>query len=98
MKQIAESLTAYLGKDEAQLKSQVLKSSGNVTVYADSVHALGKAAVLMCRDDEKKYLLIVAAGEKDIPAGFEGEKIALNAGCIALKCELSEANAAALRK
>ena len=98
MKQIAESLTAYLGKDEAQLKSQVLKNSGNVTVYTDSVHTVGNAAVLMCRDDEKKYLLIVAAGEKDIPAGFEGEKLVLNAGCIALKGGLSEANAAALRK
>ena len=98
MKQIAESLIAALGKGEAALKAAVLKSSGNVTVYADSVHAVGNAAVLMCRDDEKKYLLTVAAGDRDIPAGFEGEKMVLAGNAVMLKGELSEANAAALRK
>ncbi len=98
MKQIAESLIAYLGKGEAVLKDKVLKSSGGVTVYADSVHAVGNAAVLMCRDAEKKFLLTVAAGKKDLPGGFEGETVALAGGAVALKGELSEANAAALRK
>ena len=98
MKQIAESLIAYLGKGEALLRDKVLKNSGNVKVYPESVHACGNAAVLMCRDDEKKYLLIVAAGDRDLPAGFEGAKLALNNGAVALQGELSEANAAALRK
>ena len=98
MKQIAESLTAYLGKGEAVLKDRVLKSSGAVTVYADSVHCIGNAAVLMCRDDEQKFLLVVAAGKRDLPAGFEGETVALNGGAVAIKGGLTEVNAAALRK
>ncbi|MBR7121429.1 MAG: hypothetical protein IKC94_04225 [Lentisphaeria bacterium] len=98
MKQIAESLTAYLGKGEAVLKEKVLKSSGNVTVYGDSVHAVGNAVVMMCRDEKQKFLLITAAGTKDMPAGFEGETFTLAAGAVAMKGELSEANAAALRR
>ena len=98
MKKIAESLTAFLGKGECALKENVLKVSGNVTVYPASVHALGKAAVLMCRDDRQKYLMVVAAGDKDIPAGFEGEKTVLENKMVALTGELSPANAAALRK
>ena len=98
MKQIAESLTAFLGKGEAVLKEKVLKSSGSVTVYPDSLHTCGKAVILMCRDDEKKYLLTIAAGERDIPEGFEGEKIILADKSILLKGDLSEKNAAALRR
>ena len=98
MKKIAESLTAFLGKGGCALKENVLKNSGSVTVYPDSIHALGNAAVLMCRDDRQKYLLITAAGQKDIPAGFEGETVILDNKAVALIGELSPANAAALRK
>ena len=98
MKKIAESLTAYLGKSEAVLREKVLKNSGEVKVYTDSVHAVGNAVVMMCRDDEKKYLLITAAGDRDLPAGFEGEKMVLDNKAVAVKGELTAANAAALRK
>ena len=98
MKQIAESLIAYLGKGEAILREKVLASSGDITVYPASIHAVANAAVLMCRDNAGKFLLVTAAGKRDIPQGFEGDEIALDGGCIALKCALSEANAAALRK
>ncbi|MBQ4329951.1 MAG: hypothetical protein IJC27_09525 [Lentisphaeria bacterium] len=98
MKQIAESLLPLLGRSDAVLKEKMMLESGTVKVYADSVHTCGKAVVYMCRDDEKKYLFVVAAGDKDIPAGFEGEKIVLADKSVALKGGLSEANAAALRK
>ena len=98
MKQIAESLLPFLGKGEALLREKVLKASGNAVVYVDSIHAVGKAAVFMCRDDEKKYLFTVAAGDRDLPAGFEGERVSLCENAVALKGGLTEANAAALRK
>ena len=98
MKQIAESLLSLLGKSESELREKVLQKSGMAEVYTSSIHVCGNAAVFMCRDDEKKYLFVVAAGDKDIPAGFEGEKIVLAGKGVALKGDLSEANAAALRR
>ncbi|MBR2344747.1 MAG: hypothetical protein IKA71_03055 [Lentisphaeria bacterium] len=98
MKKIAESAAALLGKSEDLLKSGILKNSGNVTVYPDSVHKLGNAVVLMVRDDEKKSLIVTACCDKEIPAGFEGEKVVLADKSVALFCVLSEQNAAALRK
>lgn len=98
MKQIAASLTAFLGKGEAVLRENVLKNSGKISVYPDSIHAIGNAAVFMCRDDEKKYLVVTAAGKRDIPAGFEGDELLLDNKAVALVGGLTEANAAALRK
>ena len=98
MEKIAASAAALLGKSEDILKSGVLKSSGAVSVYADSIHKLGDAAVMMCRDDEKRFLLVVAKCEKCLPAGFEGDKTALSDGSVALCGALSAANAAALRQ
>ena len=77
MKKIAESLIAFLGKGEAVLREKVLKRDGAVTVYPSSVHAAGYAAVFLCRDDESRFLVVAAAGMRDTPEGFEGEKIAL---------------------
>ena len=98
MKKIAESAAALLGKNEKTLKSDMLKSSGAVSIYADSIHKLGNAAVMMGRDDEKKFLLVVAGCAKELPAGFEGETLKLADGSVALVGALSEANAAALRR
>ncbi|MBE6398959.1 MAG: hypothetical protein E7041_02325 [Lentisphaerae bacterium] len=98
MEKIAASAAALLGKNEDVLKSGVLKSSGAVSVYADSIHKLGDAAVMMCRDDEKRFLLVVAKCAKCMPAGFEGDTVALSDGSVALCGALSAANAAALRQ
>ncbi len=98
MKKIAESAALLLGKSENELKSGILKNSGAVTVYENSIHKLGNAVVMMCRDDEKKSLLIVSCCEKELPAGFEGEKIILADKSVAITGDLSEKNAAALRK
>ena len=56
MKKIAESAALLLGKSENELKSGILKNSGAVTVYENSIHKLGNAVVMMCRDDEKKLV------------------------------------------
>ena len=98
MKKIAESAAALLGKNETTLKSDMLKSSGAVSIYPDSIHKLGNAAVMMGRDDAKKFLLVVAGCAKELPAGFEGETLKLDDGSVALVGALSEANAAALRR
>ena len=98
MKKIAESVAALLGKNEGALKSGMLKTSGPVSIYPDSVHKLGGAAVMMGRDAEKKFLLVVAGCAKELPAGFEGETLKLTDGSVALVGALSEKNAAALRR
>ncbi len=98
MKKIAESAISLLGKSEAVLKEGILKNSGAVSVYADSVHKLGDAAVMMCRDDEKRFIMVVAGCAKNLPEGFEGETVALEDASVALCGPLSEKNAAAIRK
>ena len=73
MNQIAESLLALLGKDESVLREKVLQKSGTAEVYISSIHTCGKAAVFMCRDEEKKYLLldVAAVGENGEVGEYE---------------------------
>ena len=96
MKKIAESVLALLNKDEAAIKAAMIKSDNGISVYADSVHKLGNAAVMMARDEEKRFIIVVADCGKDMPCGFEGETIQLADGGVALKGDLTAENAAAL--
>ena len=98
MKKIAESVLALLSKDDAAIKAAMIKCDGNISIYADSVHKLGNAAVMMGRDDDKRFIIVVADCSKDMPAVFEGETVALADGGVALNGDLTAANAAALRK
>ena len=98
MKKIAESVLALLNKDEAAIKAAMIKSDNGISVYPDSVHKLGNAAVMMARDEEKRFIIVVADCCKDMPCGFEGETIELADGGVALVGALTAENAAALRK
>ena len=98
MKKIAESVLALLNKDEAAIKAAMINSDNGITIYPASVHKLGNAAVMMGRDDDKRFVIVVADCCKDMPAGFEGETVQLADGGVALKGDLTAANAEALRK
>ena len=98
MKKIAESAISLLRKDESAVKAAMLMADGDVKVYADSVHKLGDAVVMMARNDEKRFLVVIADSTKAMPAGFEGETTALADGCVMLTGDLTAANAAALRQ
>ena len=98
MKKIAESVLALLNKDEAAIKAAMIKSDNGISVYPDSVHKLGNAAVMMARDEEKRFIIVVADCCKDMPCGFEGETSQLADGGVALVGALTAENAAALRK
>ena len=98
MNKIAESVTAFLGKGEAILREKILERDGAVTVYPASVHAVGNAAVFLCRDGEGRFLVVTAAGKRDLPEGFSGTEIRLADKSVALRCPLDETNAAALRR
>ena len=98
MKKIAESVLAAVKKDQAAIRNSMCMKSGGVEIYPASVHKLGDAAVMMGRDSEKRFLLVVADSAKAMPAGFAGKQLALADGGVALVGDLDAANAAALRK
>lgn len=98
MKTIAESALSLVKKSAAEIKAGMMKSSGSITVYPESIHKLGDAVVMMARDDEKRFLVVVADCEKCMPQGFAGEVSSLSNGGGMLIGELSAANAAALRR
>ena len=98
MNVIAESALSLARKSEAQIKAGMVKESGNISVYPDSIHKLGDAVVMMARDDEKRFLVVVADCEKFMPKGFEGNVSALSNGGGMLTGELNSVNAAALRR
>lgn len=95
MRKIAESMLAVLASDENSIKCQALLKDGDCTVYPDSIHKLGKAIILMARNNAERFLMVMAPAA--LPEGFEGETTAV-AGGILLKGALTEANAAALRR
>ena len=95
MKKIAESVLPAVKKDQAAIRNSMCMKSGDIEIYPDSVHKLGDAAVMMGRDSEKRFLLVVADSAKAVPAGFAGDKIVLADGGIALVGALDAANAAA---
>ena len=84
MKKIAESVLAAVKKDQAAIRNSMCMKSGDVEIYPASVHKLGDAAVMMGRDSEKRFLLVVADSAKALPAGFAGDQIALADGGVAL--------------
>jgi len=98
MKTIAESVLSLINKSEAEIRSAMVMKSAGVSVYPDSVHKLGSSVVMMARDDEKRFLIVVADCAKVMPAGFEGTEMKLSNGGVAVTGELSAANAAALRQ
>ena len=98
MKNIAESVLVLIKKDENAIKSGMVMVSGAVSVYPDSVHKLGSSVVMMARDDEKRFLMVVADCAKVAPAGFAGEEIKLSDGGLLICGALDAANAAALRQ
>ena len=98
MKTIAESALKLVKKSGEQIKAGILLNSGNVSVYPESVHKLGDAVVMMARDDEKRFLMVVADCEKFMPQGFAGENIRLSDGGGLLVGKLDAVNAAALRR
>ena len=98
MKTIAGSVLALINKDEDAIKAALPCCCSGVEVYKDSVHKIGSAVVMMARDAEKRFLIVVADCCKDMPKYFEGEAIELADGGKALICPLSEVNADALRK
>lgn len=97
MKTICESVLAGLSRGEKNLASAMVLSSNGCEIYPSSVHRLGNNAVMLGRDSEKRFLLIVADNAAKMPAGFSGEKIGLSNGSAALLCELDSVNAKALR-
>ena len=98
MKTIAESALKLIGKSEEQIRAGLVRNSGNISVYPESVHKLGDAVVMMARDDEKRFIAVVADCEKNMPKGFEGDVVRLSDGGGLLTGPLSAANAAALRR
>lgn len=98
MNKIAQSAAAFLKKDEAALKNAILMQDGEISIYPDSIHKLGDAAVMMGRCSKAKFLLVVADNANAMPQGFEGDAIALADGACAICGKLSAANAAALRR
>lgn len=97
MKTIAESVLCRLDRGDKNLRANMVMSSGDYTVYPDSVHVSGNNAFMIVRNSEKRNLLVVASNAAKVPAGFSGEKIELFNGGAALVCELDAANAKALR-
>ena len=95
MKKIAESVLAVVSKDLNGIKNAMCMKSGDIEIYPASVHKIGDAAVMMGRNSEERFLLVVAYSEKTIPAGFAGEKIAIADGGVALVGKLDSTNAAA---
>ena len=98
MKKIAESVLASVSKNLETIKSAMCMSSGDIEIYPSSVHKIGDAAVMMGRNSEERFLLVVAYSEKTVPAGFAGEKCALADGGVAIVGKLDSTNAAALRQ
>ena len=84
MKKIAESVLAAVKKDQAAIRNSMCMKSGGVEIYPASVHKLGDAAVMMGRDSEKRFLLVVADSAKALPCGFTGVQSALSDGGVAL--------------
>lgn len=94
MEKIIESAVTLLKKPELTAKQELLKVDGNTTVYADSIHKLGEALVMLARDDESRFLLVVADCSCHLPSSFTGTPVAEGV----IKCALNGVNAAALRK
>ena len=67
-------------------------------IYPASIHLVAGAIVAMGRDENGRKLLILADGEKKLPAGFAGEKIFLDTNECGLVAPLSAENAAALHR
>ena len=92
MKRLLESLLPFLNHTAA------VGGAVPEGIYPRSVHMLANSIVAMARTDAGRKLLIVAAGEKRLPAGFEGETVKLSDNECGLIAPLSAANAAALRR
>ena len=60
MKNIAESVLALLNKDDAAIKAAMINSNNGITVYPASLHKLGNAAVMMARDENERFIIVVA--------------------------------------
>ena len=60
MKKIAESVLASVSKNLDAIKSSMCMKSGDIEIYPASVHKVGDAAVMMGRNSEERFLLVVA--------------------------------------
>jgi len=92
MKELLESLLPYLRHAVA------IDGQAPAGIYPRSIHTLAGAVVAMGRDAAGRRLLILADGEKRIPADFDGEVMKLAGNECGLVAPLSERNAAALRR
>ena len=97
MKKIAESVLCLLDRGEKDIRSKMLMSSGEAEIYPDSVHKSGNNVIMLGRNSEKRFLLVVVSNKAKMPAGFAGEVIELFNGGAAVVGELDAANAKALR-
>ena len=97
MKKIAESVLCQLDRGEKDIRSKMLMSNGDTEIYPDSVHKSGNNVVMLGRNSEKRFLLVVASNKAKMPEGFAGEVIELFNGGAAIAGELDSANAKALR-
>ena len=97
MKKIAESVLCSLDRGEKDLRSKIVLNSGDIEIYPDSIHKLGSNAVMLGRDSEKRFLLVVASNGAKMPDGFAGERLELFNGGAAIIGELDAVNAKALR-
>ena len=97
MKKIAESVLCHLDRGEKDIRSKMLMISGDTEIYPDSVHKSGNNVVMLGRNSEKRFILVVASNKAKMPAGFAGEVIELFNGGAAIFGELDAANAKALR-
>jgi len=92
MKELLGSLLPYLRHTAA------IDGAAPTGIYPRSIHFVSGAVVAMGRDDRERRLLILADGEKKLPAGFEGEPVRLESCECGLIAPLSETNAAVLRR
>ena len=56
MKTIAESVLCRLDRGDKNLRANMVMSSGDYTVYPDSVHVSGNNAFMIVRNSEKRNL------------------------------------------
>ena len=92
MKELLGSLLPYLRHTAA------IDGTAPAGICPRSIHTLAGAVIAIGRDASARRLLILADGEKKLPAGFEGESVKLADNECGLVAPLSEQNAAALRR
>ena len=96
MRKIAEDALKLLKKSEAEIRRRLTAADGDARIRPESIHKLGEALVLAF--PAERVLLIVADYSRKLPALFQGERMELPDGGVALTAPFSRENGAALRR